>query len=177
LLPSPLRHSHGDDLREPRENLVWIQKSLWESKQFKAEDCFRVTERDSWSGSPKQLGFTLDLWAKGERLTFLHAVMAGRGRGRGRGARPPPEEEWAYNGWPHSPPPPLYQPGPPPPQCGYYPPPHLQHPQPPPYHHSLPPPQQYNFQRPQHQGPRPRQNQWRGNARSQQQAQQKGRAE
>lgn len=30
-----------------RENLVWIQKDLWEARKFEPTDCFRVRESDS----------------------------------------------------------------------------------------------------------------------------------
>jgi hypothetical protein len=51
---------------------------LWDSRKFKPEDCFQVTSRDSWKDTPKKLDFAANLWAKGEKKTFLEALMAGR---------------------------------------------------------------------------------------------------
>jgi hypothetical protein len=147
--PNLCRRSHGTRVQvgdDPPENLVWIRRELWESKQFGVKDCYPVLEGDSWKNTPKKLGFASNLWAQGERKTFLQALMTGRGRGRGRGARPPhPGEEWAWGqGWPHPhrpPPPPttFFQQGAPPPPYEYYPNPHFpqSHSPPPPYH--LPP--------------------------------------
>lgn len=92
----PRRRSHGARVREggdPPENLVWIRKELWDSKRFKAEDCYPVQEGDSWRSPPKRLNFAADFWAHGEKKTFLQALMTGRGGGGGRGARPCPGEE------------------------------------------------------------------------------------
>jgi hypothetical protein len=115
------------------DSLVWIRKDLWESKTFEAGGCFPIGVGDSWSGSPKKLSFTVDIWGKGVKDSFvskLKGKMASRGRG-GRGLQRPrsPEEEWGWGdgGW-YQNPPPYYQPpmGPPPmgpPPMGPYPPP------------------------------------------------------
>jgi hypothetical protein len=79
--PPSSRNRHGARVRErgePVDGLVWIQKSLWDSRKFKPEDCFQVTSRDSWKDTPKKLDFAANLWAKGEKKTFLEALMAGR---------------------------------------------------------------------------------------------------
>jgi hypothetical protein len=62
LIPNPspphsCRHQGSRVHGEPVEDLVWIQKSLWESKTFRPKDCYQVTRRDSWRDEPKKLNF------------------------------------------------------------------------------------------------------------------------
>lgn len=84
--PSSPHRRHGSRVSQGvREHLIWIRKSLWEAKSFKAEDCFPVGGSDKWIDPPKQLNFAEDCWAKGVKQTFVQAVKAMAGRGRGRG--------------------------------------------------------------------------------------------
>lgn len=161
--PPVSRHHQGARVQEASNGtLVWIQKSLWDSRSFKPEDCFPLQPGDRCAGPPRKFDFAIDSWAKGARKTFLQAVetMAGGGRGRGRGPRqPPPDEEWAWrNGWMQPPSPQFYPPAAPPPYGFYLAPPF---PPPPQFHHQpIHQHQPQNFPRGSHQGgPRPRNNQ------------------
>ena len=81
-------------LDKKRVNLFWIRKDLQEARSFEVADCHPVGEGDSWTKSPSKLNFAEDIWARGEKETFisiLKGVMAGRGRGQG--PRPRSSEE------------------------------------------------------------------------------------
>lgn len=117
------------------ENLVWVRRDLWESKDFSPGDCFLVREGDTLSGSPRRLDFAELFWSDDKRRSFAQVVgdpMAGRGRGRG--PRPRQEEDWERwggGGWSYQyppPPPPQFFSQPPPLPYGFYP----NHPVPPP---------------------------------------------
>nr|CAB3457118.1 unnamed protein product [Digitaria exilis] len=156
----------------PLGGLVWIRRSLWESKEFSADDCHPVRKSDKWSDPPKNFNFAKVFWGQGKKPTFLQAAMASRGRGRGRGFRPPnPDGDWGWGNW--------RQPPPPPPFYQQVPPPYAFVPnQPPPFQ---PPPlhatnqqQHQGFPRPyqQHSGPKQRLNNQGTKPKGQQQMQQ-----
>lgn len=102
FMPSSIPKS--PQTRGPERSLVWIRRDLWEKKTFQSSDCYPVGDGDSWVKSPVKLNFAEDLWAKGERETFISVLkraMAGRGRGRGPRPRSNEEEweEWGGNAW------------------------------------------------------------------------------
>ena len=97
-----------------RDDLVWIEKKLWERNSFTPEDCFPVGDADVWSKSPAKLSFAERIWGRGEKRSFVQVIksMAGRGRG-GR----PRDREGVWEDW-HGVPPP--HPYPPPSGPGFY---------------------------------------------------------
>lgn len=82
--------------RACEENLVWVQRDLWEAKTFSLEDCFPVSERDVWDSTLKKLSFASSIWGEGQRASFAQVVKSGMAnQGHGRGPRPRnPEEDW-----------------------------------------------------------------------------------
>jgi hypothetical protein len=55
-------------------NLCWIRRDLWESRSFRAEDCFSVSSGDTLRQDWKMGSFAQDFWGRGTCASFLEVV-------------------------------------------------------------------------------------------------------
>jgi hypothetical protein len=58
-------------------NLCWIRRDMWDSRSFRAEDCFPVSSRDTLRQDWKTRSFAQDFWGRGTRASFLEVVKGG----------------------------------------------------------------------------------------------------
>jgi hypothetical protein len=76
----PLPPSSG----EKGDQLFWIRKDLVRQRQIRPKDCYPVGRSDRFDEHSKSLSWVKDIWAGGDRATFVEALkkapMADGGR-------------------------------------------------------------------------------------------------